>query len=53
LDGTRDRETLQKELSEWIEQNNEIENKEMLFSHLPNLLEHTLQKFVKLALIET
>jgi methyltransferase-like protein len=53
LDGTRDRETLNKELAEWIESNQTIENKEAILTQLPNLLEQTLQKFVKLALIES
>lgn len=53
LDGTRDIETLNKELSEWIEKNQTIENKEAILAQLPNLLEQMLQRFIKIALLES
>lgn len=52
LDGTGDYETLKNELTDWIKQNERIEDKDQILAHLPTLLKGTLEKFAKLALLE-
>jgi hypothetical protein len=52
LDGTRDRAALERELSEWIKDHPQLQNKEEVLAKLPNLIETTLAKLAKHALLE-
>lgn len=53
LDGTRDLETIKQELSDWIKENDKIENKNEILEQLPTLFSGTLEKFARLALLES
>jgi hypothetical protein len=52
-DGTRDFDDLLKEMSEFIEQSEDIEDKETLLKDLPEWLDESLTQLAKLGMFES